>query len=66
MSDAPYIDVSDQLRLLGTAHVATSSVEAVHTTSTPLLQMWWPWNCARRGTRPSVLTVAWTAKACVG
>ncbi|MEC8626697.1 MAG: TraB/GumN family protein [Candidatus Thermoplasmatota archaeon] len=29
MSDAPYIDVSDQLRLLGTAHVATSSVEAV-------------------------------------
>ena len=29
MSDAPFIDVSDQLRLLGTAHVATSSVEAV-------------------------------------
>lgn len=29
MSEAPFIDVSDGLRLLGTAHVATSSVEAV-------------------------------------
>ena len=29
MSEAPFIDVSDELRLLGTAHVATSSVEAV-------------------------------------
>ena len=29
MSEAPFIDVSDHLRLLGTAHVATSSVEAV-------------------------------------
>ncbi len=29
MSDAPFIDVSEHLRLLGTAHVATSSVEAV-------------------------------------
>jgi len=29
MSDAPVIDVRENLRLLGTAHVATSSVEAV-------------------------------------
>ena len=29
MSEAPFIDVSEHLRLLGTAHVATSSVEAV-------------------------------------
>lgn len=29
MSDAPLIDVHQRLRLLGTAHVATSSVEAV-------------------------------------
>jgi len=29
MSDAPTVDVSGRLRLLGTAHVATSSVEAV-------------------------------------
>ncbi|MCH1462095.1 MAG: hypothetical protein L7U25_07045, partial [Candidatus Poseidonia sp.] len=29
MSDAPTVDVNERLRLLGTAHVATSSVEAV-------------------------------------
>ena len=29
MSDAPVIDIRENLRLLGTAHVATSSVEAV-------------------------------------
>ena len=29
MSDAPLVDVHQRLRLLGTAHVATSSVEAV-------------------------------------
>ena len=29
MSDAPVIDVRENLRLLGTAHIATSSVEAV-------------------------------------
>ncbi len=30
MSDAPFVDLGPNLRLLGTAHVATSSVEAVH------------------------------------
>ena len=29
MSDAPVIDASEHLRLLGTAHIASSSVEAV-------------------------------------
>ena len=29
MSDAPVVDVRENLRLLGTAHIATSSVEAV-------------------------------------
>ena len=29
MSDAPVVDVHPNLRLLGTAHIATSSVEAV-------------------------------------
>ena len=29
MSDAPVVDVRPNLRLLGTAHIATSSVEAV-------------------------------------
>ena len=29
MSESPVIDVHDNLRLLGTAHVATASVEAV-------------------------------------
>ena len=29
MSESPVIDVHDKLRLLGTAHIATASVEAV-------------------------------------